>query len=239
MEPGLRDRGHLRGAPAVRRHRRAAMEPGLRDRGHQQQATARNNTAHKPQWSPVFATGVTSDGRVLRLDLNPAAAMEPGLRDRGHSSTCPRHTGGPWRRNGARSSRPGSRRPPGRGRSACSTPQWSPVFATGVTPSSGPAGATSGACRNGARSSRPGSLDRIQRVADVGVAAMEPGLRDRGHSTRCSARSTRSRRNGARSSRPGSREHLAAGRVEREPAAMEPGLRDRGHCRAPAWRPTG
>src|SRR5690606_16312359 len=84
-----------------------------------------------PQWSPVFATGVTlmvpwRIGVVL-------AAMEPGLRDRGHRGGRGRPTPGGPCRNGARSSRPGS--PP----DEVSTPkggrppQWSPVFATGVT----------------------------------------------------------------------------------------------------------
>ena len=59
MEPGLRDRGHphrteinLPGLPA-------AMEPGLRDRGHEIEQLLVQWKAARPQWSPVFATGVT------------------------------------------------------------------------------------------------------------------------------------------------------------------------------------
>ena len=61
MEPGLRDRGHrvpeckLR-MPVIG----AAMEPGLRDRGHWREKNAqRDGWPLAPQWSPVFATGVT------------------------------------------------------------------------------------------------------------------------------------------------------------------------------------
>ena len=183
MEPGLRDRGHYalavvaalhvhmpqwspvfatgvtRGTTTCRcRSPRAAMEPGLRDRGHVQEACLLQAARLLPQWSPVFATGVTAQGQ--RRDRDAAAAMEPGLRDRGHTSTrtpCSRPSGC---RNGARSSRPGS-----------------PGF-----PSPDTEGDTHG--RNGARSSRPGSLDGDGRAVDaVDVAAMEPGLRDRGHPT--------------------------------------------------------
>ena len=63
----------------------------------------------EPQWSPVFATGVTLLLGPLAGD-ELAAAMEPGLRDRGHASQDNRL---------ARLERP----------------QWSPVFATGVTSS--------------------------------------------------------------------------------------------------------
>src|SRR5690606_27386216 len=72
-----------------------------------------------PQWSPVFATGVTLTACPGRAE-DEVAAMEPGLRDRGHAF------------QGLSRSRAGSR------------PQWSPVFATGVTarkiyvPSPGP-----------------------------------------------------------------------------------------------------
>ena len=84
------------------------MEPGLRDRGHPPEWLIGNFLA-KPQWSPVFATGVTrvsESSMTMRLRPQwspvfatgvtgehegpvggePVAAMEPGLRDRGHRS---------------------------------------------------------------------------------------------------------------------------------------------------------
>src|SRR5690606_25475045 len=39
--------------------------------------------ADRPQWSPVFATGVTKSASNASSAPSPAA-MEPGLRDRGH-----------------------------------------------------------------------------------------------------------------------------------------------------------
>ena len=157
MEPGLRDRGHC---PSPSRRRAgsvpAAMEPGLRDRGHLATRESKSLTASSPQWSPVFATGVTP----VRHDQRP----------------------GGERRNGARSSRPGS---PHRSGTPCSPARR----------------------RNGARSSRPGSRAGARPAQPRrSRAAMEPGLRDRGHPPR---------------PRP-------APLVTR-PAAMEPGLRDRGH----------
>src|SRR5690606_29412811 len=104
----------------------AAMEPGLRDRGHARSSVMASSPV-TPQWSPVFATGVT-----------PWRRLAGGL---DHA-----------RRNGARSSRPGS--PAGLLHDAAAAlllPQWSPVFATGVTSPADAAGATMGG-RNGARS---------------------------------------------------------------------------------------
>ena len=133
--------------------------------------------------------------------------MEPGLRDRGHLLRTPSITDEAACRNGARSSRPGSPAAAANAQVKMATPQWSPVFATGVTPDQPPAdivgvawpqwspvfatGVTpswppwttaSESGRNGARSSRPGSLVGGTLHADgEDVAAMEPGLRDRGH----------------------------------------------------------
>ena len=44
----------------------------------------------RPQWSPVFATGVTTNFAELVVEA-VQAAMEPGLRDRGHANVtrCP------------------------------------------------------------------------------------------------------------------------------------------------------
>src|SRR5690606_41948730 len=84
----------------------AAMEPGLRDRGHLSLPTSRA-AGLPPQWSPVFATGVTGPPQVL-LVPGRDAAMEPGLRDRGHWLRNPYFVYVMTSRNGARSSRPGS-----------------------------------------------------------------------------------------------------------------------------------
>ena len=181
MEPGLRDRGHLRVGVVAAAVGAAAMEPGLRDRGHPSPDPTPIGELPAPQWSPVFATGVTRRGgaAVTWLDRNGArssrpgspaetpwridaiftpqwspvfatgvtrarafrarqvwaTAMEPGLRDRGHRwVTIPPRRLLPHR-NGARSSRPGSLvTHSGNGGSPGGQPQWSPVFATGVTP---------------------------------------------------------------------------------------------------------
>ena len=218
-------RGHLDRHPA-------AMEPGLRDRGHVRRAAIRGPKGVGPQWSPVFATGVTPDdppwaprpapgrngarssrpgSRASGCDQGPegcGAAMEPGLRDRGHPCYGRR------------------------AKSAQVRPQWSPVFATGVTKKEGRRVDDPSPCRNGARSSRPGSRAARLHVAEhlAALAAMEPGLRDRGHGPpppRC-------RRQRAAAMEPGLRDrgHASAGpgRWAARSAAMEPGLRDRGHA---------
>ena len=228
------------------------MEPGLRDRGHQA-AVADKHPPIPPQWSPVFATGVTPRPARGRRAQQPAA-MEPGLRDRGHPSSGSRTACPATRRNGARSSRPGSRgelgsfrvvaagaaMEPGlrdRGHIDAATvqaawhwPQWSPVFATGVTTRTSSPPRWRSSSRNGARSSRPGSpYAALDGWWQAGLAAMEPGLRDRGHPwSTCSPRHSTSPQwspvfaTGV--TRPAYDHPLPAW-----VAAMEPGLRDRGH----------
>ena len=246
--------GSPRQHPGARDHRvRAAMEPGLRDRGHRHHAHSSSWGMSPPQWSPVFATGVTvhRQRHFVRLE----AAMEPGLRDRGHLDHQDRLA------------------------AERGWPQWSPVFATGVTPigTTMSASGTIAAMEPGLRDrGHPSTwspstscpwLPQWSPVFATGVtrdgritppegviAAMEPGLRDRGHPavswcidnpaampqwspvfatgvTRRPPprRAPRRSRNGARSSRPGSHDRPAVRRDRRVHAAMEPGLRDRGH----------
>ena len=164
-------------------------------------------TGPSPQWSPVFATGVTSGstpGSTPAVSCrNGARSSRPGSPPTASTSAA----GHPASRNGARSSRPGS---PGRGpshvrpllpsrngarssrpgspvslsisASIALRPQWSPVFATGVTSS----GSAEGAALARA-AMEPGLRDRGHASGDLPVqlrtirAAMEPGLRDRGH----------------------------------------------------------
>src|SRR5690606_18132856 len=84
-------------------------------------------------------------------------------------------------------------------------PQWSPVFATGVTPATSPASNGSDLPQWSPVFATGVTLGRQRLAARLPAAAMESGLRDRGHS--------------GSGHEPG--HHLLA--------AMEPGLRDRGH----------
>src|SRR5690606_13631779 len=156
-------------------------EPGLRDRGHVADGLLYSLVRDRPQWSPVFATGVTRPARSRR---------PPSTR----------------RRNGARSSRPGSHRA---GRST--------------------------APEGGIEPMEPGLRDRGHLIppelplTNVTWAAMEPGLRDRGHPEAVGMGFVLIRgRNGARSSRPGSPDLALEVAEHADWAAMEPGLRDRG-----------
>ena len=159
--------------------RAAAMEPGHEDRENLDQ-DGHTVRPGKPQWSPVTRTGKTRRGRT------PAG---PG-----------------WRRNGARSRRPGN-------------------------PDLGAARAGSPCRRNGARSRGPGrhvGAPGPGSKPTASQAAMEPGLEDREN---VGPALSASEPVGVAAMEPGheDRENLPshARRSPRSRAAMEPGHEDR------------
>src|SRR5690606_5260369 len=128
----------------------AAMEPGLRDRGHLAGLVPEQPGDAGPQWSPVFATGVTwpvtrvRAHKVRRPQWRPVLATGVTRRASPAGGVAARPQWSPVFATGV-TSRLLRHETPGQPR-----PQWSPVFATGVTSGGGGSGSPA-AGRNGAR----------------------------------------------------------------------------------------